>query len=111
MVHFVYLALFAGGAEVVSCLGSLFSRAVGEGGALQTNITGVCGEHSQCSGHPGFVPAQCACATLLTLPAALQGAGPVRRAVPVFGSSTKAQTRLGLHFVPSLPKQLRQPGA
>ena len=35
------------------------------------------------------------------LPVALYGAGPVLRVVPVFGYSTKAQTRLGLSFVPS----------
>ena len=49
--------------------------------------------------------------TLLRLLAAFQGAGPELRAVPVFGYSTKAQTRLGLRFVPSPPEQLRQPGA
>ena len=40
----------------------LFSRAAWrEGGALQTNVTGVCGEHLQCSGHTGFAPlATCA---------------------------------------------------
>ena len=30
---------------------------LGLGGALQTNITGVCGECSQCLGHTGFAPA------------------------------------------------------
>ena len=49
--------------------------------------------------------------TLLRLQAALQGAGPAWRAVPVFRYSTKAQTRLGLRFVPSPPEQLRPPGA
>ena len=39
--------------------------------------------------------------TLLRLPAALYGAGPALRAVPVFGFSTKVQTWLGLRFVPS----------
>ena len=38
---------------------------------------------------------------LLRLPAALYGAGPALRAVPVFGYPTKARTRLRLHFVPS----------
>ena len=37
---------------------------------------------------------------LSRLPAALYGVGPVLRAVPVFGYSTKAWTRLGLRFVP-----------
>ena len=35
---------------MVSCLGSLVQSCCGEGGALQTNVTGVCGEHPQCSG-------------------------------------------------------------
>ena len=39
--------------------------------------------------------------TLLRLPPALYGAGPVLSAVPVFGSSTKALIWLRLHFVPS----------
>ena len=34
----------------------------GEGGTLQTNITGVCGECSQCVGHTGFAPAHGVCA-------------------------------------------------
>ena len=34
----------------------------GEGGTLQTNITGVCGECSQCLGHTGFAPAHGGCA-------------------------------------------------
>ena len=39
--------------------------------------------------------------TLLRLPAVLYGVGPALLAVPVFGYSTKARTRLGLCFVPS----------
>ena len=39
--------------------------------------------------------------THLRLPAALYGAGPALRAVPVFGYSTKARTQLPLRFVPS----------
>ena len=90
---------------MVSCLDSLVQSCCREGGALQTNVTGVCGEHSQCSGHTGFAPAhECVLSppTLLRLPAALYGVGPVLRAVPVFGYSTKTWTRLGLRFVPSL---------
>ena len=34
----------------------------GEGGTLQTNITGVCGECSQCLSHTGFAPAHSMCA-------------------------------------------------
>ena len=38
-------------------LGSLVQLYCGEGGTLQTNITGVCGECSQCMDHTGFAPA------------------------------------------------------
>ena len=99
---------------MVSGLGLLVQSCCGEGGALQTNVTGVCGEHSQCSGHTGFAPAhECVLSppTLLRLPAALYGVGPVLRAVPVFGYSTTVRTQMGLRFVPSPPKQLRPPGA
>ena len=34
----------------------------GEGGTLQTNITGVCVESSQCLGHTGFAPTHGMCA-------------------------------------------------
>ena len=37
-------------------LGSLVQSCCGEGGTLQTNITGVCGECSQCMDHTGFAP-------------------------------------------------------
>ena len=42
---------------MVTYLGSLVQSCCGEGGTLQTNITGVCGECSQCLGHTGFAPA------------------------------------------------------
>ena len=90
---------------MVSCLGSLDQWCCGEGGALQTNATGLCGEQSQCSGHTGFAPAHgCVLSpsTLLRVPAALYGAGPALRAVTVFRYSTKARARLDLRFVPSL---------
>ena len=60
--------------EVVSSSASLVELCCGEGGALQTNVTGLCGEHSQCSGHTGFDPAhECvlSLSTLLRLQAAL----------------------------------------
>ena len=43
-------------------LGSLVQSCCGEGGTLQTNITGVCGECSQCLGHTGFAPIHDVCA-------------------------------------------------
>ena len=77
---------------------------------LQTDIAGMCGEHSQYSCHAGCARAHgCVLSpsTLLRLPAALYGVGPALRAVPVFRYSTKARTRLGLRFVPS-PAQVAQ---
>ena len=41
---------------MVIYLGSLVQLCSGEEGTLQTNITGVCGECSQCLGHTGFPP-------------------------------------------------------
>ena len=88
---------------MVSCSRLLVQSCCGEGGALQADIA-VCGERSQCSGHTGFAPTygcMLPLSTLLRLPAALYGAGPALRVVPVFGYSTKARTQLGLRFVPS----------
>ena len=60
---------------MVTYLGSLVQSCCGEAGALQTNITGVRGECSQCLGHTGFAPLT-ACvlsqSTLLRLQVALQ---------------------------------------
>ena len=70
---------------------------------LQTDIA-VCGELSQFSGHTGFSLTHgyvLSLSTLFRLLAALYGADPALRAVPVFGYYTKAQIRLGLRFVPS----------
>ena len=47
---------------MVTYLGSLVQSCCGEGGTLQTNITGMCGECSQCLGHTGFTPAHGMCA-------------------------------------------------
>ena len=84
---------------MVSGLGSLVQSRCGEGGALQTDVAGLCGEHSQCPSHTGFAPAHgcvLSLSTLLRLPAALYGAGPALCAVPVFRYSAKAWTRLSL---------------
>ena len=43
-------------------LGSLVHSFCGEGGTLQTNITGVCEEFSQCLRHTVFAPAHGVCA-------------------------------------------------
>ena len=47
---------------MVTYLGSLIQLYCGERGTLQTNITSVCGECSQCLGHTGFAPAHSMCA-------------------------------------------------
>ena len=46
---------------MVTYLGSLVQLCCGEGGTLQTNITGVCGECLQCMDHAGFAPAHGVC--------------------------------------------------
>ena len=43
--------------KVVTYLGSLVQLCCGEGETLQTNITCVCAECSQCLDHTGFAPA------------------------------------------------------
>ena len=90
---------------MISYLGSLvqFSPATGR--------TGRCRQISLCGGSTPCVPATLGLprtgvsvlspSTLLRLPAALYGAGPALSAVPVFGSSTKAQIWLHLRFVSS----------
>ena len=50
---------------MVIYLGSLVQLCCREGGTLQTNITGVCGECLQCLGHAGFAPAHSMCVFLL----------------------------------------------
>ena len=47
---------------MVTYLGSLVQSGCGEGATMQTNITGMCGECSQCLGHTGFAPAHSMCA-------------------------------------------------
>ena len=70
---------------MVSCSGSLVQSCCREGGVLQTTVTGLCGEHSQCSGHLGLHPLT-ACvlspSTLLRLQAVLQEVGPELCALP-----------------------------
>ena len=60
------------------------SVALWGGRGAADNLTGVCGEHSQCPGHTGFTLLK-ACvlspSTLLSLQAALKGAGPELRAL------------------------------
>ena len=99
---------------MVTYIGSLVQLCCEEGGTLQTNITGTCEECLQCLGYRGF-PLLTACvfswSTLLRLQVTLQGncqkwvLGCVHfPGLSHSGSdswvSTKAQTGLGLSFVP-----------
>ena len=99
---------------MVTYLGSLVQFFCGEGGTLQTSITGVCGECSHCLGHTEFVPIHSMCAFLVytaQVPGCsaeeLSKAGPgfcaLPRSKPLssgLGYCTGAQTCLGLCFVP-----------
>ena len=98
MLPFVYLASVC---RSLQCLISAMTQA-GRGGLLFRFASSV----ALLGG--GALLSQ---STLLRLPAALYGAGPSLRVVPVFGFSTEARARLRLYFVPSLPEQLRQSGA
>ena len=99
---------------VVTFLGSLFQWCCGEGGTLQTNITGMCGECSQCFSSTGFAPTHGICAFMVYTSQALgcsagelSELGPGLRAVPRskllrfrFLGTPQKQTWLGLGFVP-----------
>ena len=50
---------------MVIYLGSLVQLCFREGGTLQTNTTGMCGECSQCLSHTGFASAHGVCAFLV----------------------------------------------
>ena len=81
-----------------------------EGGTLQTYITGVCGECSQCLGHTGFAHGVCFPVYTAQAPGCSTGelskAGPGLRALPRSKplrfrfSGTPQRHRLGLCFVP-----------
>ena len=65
--------------------GSLVQLCCGEGGTLQTNITGMCGESLQCLGHTGFAPTHGMCAFLVyTAQAPGCSAGELFKAGPGF---------------------------
>ena len=89
---------------------------------LHTNVTSMCGEHSQCSSHTEFAPTHGLRAfpsTLLRLQVALQLVGPELRARPrpkplrFRLSRTPRRCRLGWACVLCLPcsEQLRKSGA
>ena len=96
---------------MVTYLGSLVQSRCGEGETLQTNTTDVCGECSQRLGHTGcshswhmcfpslhFSGSRLLCRELSEVSPGLYA---LPRSKPLrFRFSTKAQTRLGLRFVP-----------
>ena len=84
---------------MVIYLGSLVQSCCGEGGKLQTNITGMCRKCSQCLGHTGFAPAHSVCGF------------PVYAAqAPGCSAGELSKVGPGLCALPR-SKQLRQPGA
>ena len=97
---------------VITFLGSLVQSCCGEGGTLQTNTTGMCEECSQCFSHTRFAPAHSVCAFPVYTSQALGRSAKncLRQAlgcmhfpavqVQFLRYSTKAQTLLGLRFVP-----------
>ena len=90
-VPFVYLASVC---QSLPCLISALTQA-GGGGLLFRFASSITLREGRGTAFPS---------TLLRLPPALYGAGPALRAVPVFGSSTRAQTRLRMRFVPCLAR-------
>ena len=102
-----------GGGDLLLRFASSVQSCCGEGGR--------CRQTSLCVGSTRRVPdtrglprtgvSVLSPSVLLRLPAALYGAGPALSAVPVFGSSTKAWTRLRLRVLSSPPQRFRQPKA
>ena len=104
-------------------MGSLVQLCCGEGGTLQTNITSMCRECSQCTDHTRFAPAHsCMCFPCLhcsgskVLCRALSKVGPGFCVLSCSGSGSrvlhKGTDSVGCAFC-ALPRfeQLRQPGA
>ena len=102
---------------MVTYLGSLVQSCCGEGGTLKTNITGMCGECSQCLGYTGFAPTHGVCAFPVCTAQApscsarkLSKVGPGLRALPrsfrFRFSGTPQRHRLGWACV-LCPSQVR----
>ena len=104
---------------MVIYLGSFVQLWCGEGGTLQTSITGVCGECLQCLGHTGFAPTHSVCAFLVYTAQApgcsageLSKAGPGLCAFPRFNTlrfrflGTPQRHRLGWACI-LCPSQVR----
>ena len=99
---------------MVSCSGSLVQSCCREGRALQTDISGLCGEHSQCSSHTGFAPTHrrvlprlhCSGSRLLYMERALRCMRFQFSGIP----QKRGLSRPCVLCLPR-PEQLRQPGA
>ena len=79
-------------------LGSLVQLCCEEGGTLQTNITGICGECSQCLGYTGFAPVRGVCAfPVYTAQAPGFSAGELSKASPGLGALPRSKL-LGFRF-------------
>ena len=91
----------AGGGDLLFRFASSVQSCCREGGALQADIVCVDSTHRVPAtlGLPRTGVSVLSLSTLLRLPAALYGAGPVLSVVPVFGYSTKARIWLRLCFV------------
>ena len=77
---------------MVTYLGSLVHLCSGEGGKLQTYITGVCAERSQFMDHTGFAPAHGVCAFLFyTAQAPSCSAGELSKAGPGFCAPPRSE--------------------
>ena len=109
---------------MVTYLGSLVQLCCGEEGTLQTNITGLCGECSQCLGHTGFASAHGMCAfPVYAAPASGCSAGESSKAGPGLhvlprskpfrfsGSPQRAQTGWACVLCPSQAQAAQVTGA
>ena len=102
---------------MVTYLGSSAQLCCGEGGALQTNMSGVCGEWLQCMDLTGFAPAHSS-VSFLDLHCSGSRLLCPKRALyfvhfPGSGSQVLHKGRLGWACILCLPRseQLRRPGA
>ena len=77
---------------MVTYLGSLVQSCCGEGGTLQTNITVMCEECSQCLGHTGFAPIHGVCAFLVyTVQVPGCSAGELSKVIPGLHALSKSE--------------------
>ena len=89
---------------MVIYLGSFVQLCCREGGTLQTNITGMCGECSQCLSHTGFAPPHGLCAFLVYIAQAPGcSAGKLSKVVP----GLRALPRTMLFRFPGTPQRHR----